>query len=173
MNLTIPQLTTLGNHIRANTDVNGNLGNIGAIIDAYNADSSFFVWRENVPAGELGEVFDLSNVGNLTSANIERLTGAFAIVNSNGGEFHGSREDHRAFFEDVFSGAAGNETRPAVLSAWQRLATLAESLFATGTGTECTELNSDGTPSTGSPGDLVVEGQVDLSNIDQALELTA
>jgi len=177
MTLTTEQLRTLVNHIRANADA-GIIaalaaGNQGAMREWYNDNSTFWVWRDDVPSGEVGNAIDLTNVGDLTTAESNRLQVSFMMVNSNGGAFHGNRPDHRGMFEDIFSGTAGSETRANLLPLWQRTCNNAESVFATGTGTECTALNSNGTPNTGSPGELVYVGSVTTRNIDDALELTA
>lgn len=66
---------------------------------------------------------------------------------------------NRAFFDDVFSGAGGTNTRAALLVLWKRLATRIEKLFATGTG-------SDAVPAT-----LVFEGEVSVQDIIEARNL--
>jgi hypothetical protein len=63
---------------------------------------------------------------------------------------------NRAFFDDVFSGAGGTNTRAALLALWKRLATRGEKLYATGTG-------SDASPAT-----LVVEGAISARDVEEA-----
>jgi hypothetical protein len=173
------QLTTLGNHIRANSDVAALLssGNLGGIRDHYNGAASpgFWVWENAVPAGAVGDAISLKDLGNLIAANAERLQAAFTLVGVNSGNFHATDPDTRAFFADMFSGAAGTTTRPKLLAVWQRQATVAEKVFATGTGTEATGEIDDGTglPAGGDPATLVWEGAVSTGQVDLALELTA
>jgi hypothetical protein len=175
MTLTPAQLTTFKADIEANTDpviVQALLdGAVGVIASWYNEGSTFWVWRPDVSAAEIGSAVNLKDLGNIISANSERITTAFTLVNSNGGQFHGDRTDHRAFFADMFSGANGATTRPIIRDAWQRLATEIEKLFATGTGTQATGEIDDGTgvPAAGDPGELVFEGVINTNDVIAAL----
>jgi hypothetical protein len=47
-----------------------------------------------------------------------------------------SLADRRQFFDDIFSGAGGVNTRANLLALWKELATRAQKLFSTGTGTD-------------------------------------
>jgi hypothetical protein len=62
----------------------------------------------------------------------------------------------RAFFDDIFSGAGGTNTRAALLVLWKRLASRVEQLFATGTG-------SDAVPAT-----LGFEGPISVNDVEAA-----
>ncbi len=47
-----------------------------------------------------------------------------------------SLADRRQCFDDIFSGAGGATTRANLLALWKRLATFAQKLFSTGTGSD-------------------------------------
>lgn len=117
------------------------------------ASPSFTVWKTSVQAAEVGEAFNSSEVAGLTTANTNRLQ---VMVQYSGGSFDPSRTDTRAGFDSVFSGAGGVNTRAALLILWKRLATTFEKLFATGTGSDA------------SPANLVLEGNVSYSDVEQA-----
>ena len=158
MALTPAQLTTLKAEILADPvlaaqpmDGNGH----AVIADAMNAlaTPTFTVWKSKVTTQEVGEAFNSSEVGGLTTANTNRLVVMEAY---SGGTFNPSRADTRAGFDSVFSGAGGVLTRAALLALYKRTARRIEKLFATGTG-------SDAVPAT-----LVFEGAVNNSDIDAA-----
>jgi hypothetical protein len=121
------------------------------------ASPGFTVWKSSVPLGTVGQTFVASELLSRTALENDRL-GTFANWNPEG--VNPSRADHRAFFDGVFSAAGGAGTRAALLALWKRPATRAEKLFATGTGSD------------GSPAVLVVEGVLDFSDIDAALNLS-
>jgi hypothetical protein len=64
-----------------------------------------------------------------------------------------SLPDCRQFFDDIFSGAGGTNTRANLLALWKRLATRAEKLYATGTGSDP------------SPAVMVVEGAISYQDV--------
>jgi len=158
MTLTTAQKTTLAADIRANTDpdvvaalaVRGDAD----IAMLYNLPSAFAVYQSSVSLKQIGESLDYSNVADLTSANNERLN-VFRAYNDESADPR--RVDIRAFFDDVFSGAQGTETRANLALLWQRIATIAEEIFATGAGTQ------------GNPGALVFEGQLSANDVGEAL----
>lgn len=104
-----------------------------AIAAIYNtvASPDFTVWKTNVPIGDIGKKFDNTELAGLTSLNHTRLQ-TLAIFLSAG--VNPSVAGNRAFFDDIFSGAGGTNTRAALLTLWKRLATRLEKLLATGTG---------------------------------------
>lgn len=128
-----------------------------AIAQAYNALASpaFTVWKTNVTRNEVGKAFVASALAAITAGNNDKLNN-FAAWNE---VVNPSRADQRAFFDDVFSVAAGASTRAALLVLWKRSATRLEKLFATGTG-------SDASPAT-----MVVEGSIPYQDVEMARAL--
>jgi hypothetical protein len=169
--LTNSQLQTLKSDIAAKTQagqplagLNPNNADHAFAIAAYynaNASPSFWVWKNSISSEKTGMVVDLSEVGGLTTANSNRLQVSFIM---RPGGFTPSNQSDRALFGSVFSSAGGALTRAAILAAWQRLTTRGERLFSTGTGTQATVLNIDGTV-TGSPGSLVFEGSITHNDV--------
>ena len=116
---------------------------------------AFVVWKSNVPKNEVGKAFVASALAAITAGNNDKLSN-FAAWNET---VNPSRLDQRAFFDDVFSVAAGASTRASLLALWKRNATLLEKIFATGTGTD------------GSPATMVVEETISYQTVDQARSL--
>lgn len=108
-----------------------------AIAAIYNAVASpdFYIWRTSVPVVEIMQNgFDWTRVDNLTvgKARIWEFMTSAGILNP-------SQPNVRAGFEACFSVEAGDQsTRQAIYNHCQRLATRAEKLFSTGTGTAAT-----------------------------------
>ena len=113
---------------------------------------AFIVWKTNVPRNEVGKAFVASALAAITAGNNDKLAN-FAAWNES---VNPSRADQRAFFDDVFSVAAGASTRAALLALWKRSANHVEKLFATGTG-------SDASPAT-----MVVEGSISYQEVQEA-----
>lgn len=128
-----------------------------AIAEALNLPASpeFTVWKSSVPKNQVGKTFVASALAAITSGNNDKLAN-FAAWNEIVEPY---RADQRAFFDDVFSVAAGASTRAALLALWKRLANRYEKLYATGTG-------SDASPAT-----LVLEGSCDYSDVYAARAL--
>lgn len=163
MNLTTAQLQTMKSDILANPDLNGKPNTpdgAQAIADLYNLNSApaFTVWKTNVGITEVGDKFNGAELAGLTTANQTRLQ-TIAMYSAAG--VNPSLPDRRQFFDDVFSGAGGNITRPALLALWKRLAWRGEKLYATGTG-------SDAVPATLS---LTAFGAVSMQNVQDARAL--
>lgn len=137
-------------------------------VDALNAAAAtdFWAWKGKLSLEETGMAIVMSEVGGLTTANSTRLQVSFQV---RPGGFTPSNQNDRSLFGTVFSAAGGQLTRAALLTKWQRLATVAEKLLASGTGTQATALNTDGTV-TGSPGlfGTNAEGAVTLQNVIDA-----
>lgn len=120
------------------------------------ATPSFTVWKTNVSINAVGKAFNGTELAGLTTGNQTRLQ-TLALYLASGVD--PSNAGNRAFFDDVFSGAGGTNTRAALLALWKRFATSFEKIYATGTG-------SDASPAT-----LVVEGAVTASEVQAAREL--
>jgi len=129
-----------------------------AIARAYNANASpdFTVWKTNVTINEVGKKFNGTELAGLTTGNQTRLQ---TLAQYLAGGVNPSLPDNRAFFDDVFSGAGGTNTRANLLALWKRLATRAEKLFATGTG------------SNASPATMTWEGAISYQDVTAARNL--
>lgn len=159
--LTTAQLQTLKTHINADPALSSQpLTSAGAqaIADVMNlaASPNFTVWKTSVTITAIGDKFNGTELAGLSSLNQTRLQ---TIAQYSPMGVNPSLADRRAFFDDVFSGAGGVNTRAALLALWKRLATRGEKLYATGTG-------SDPSPAT-----LVVEGKITSEHVQQAREL--
>lgn len=152
------QLQTLVAAIRASTDpvviAARTARNDAKLAEIYNAASSKIVWKTRVPNDDIGDAMNGTEVAGLSSLNMQR---AQMLANYSSGWQNPSRADRRAAFDQIFSGAGGATTRAALAVLWRRPASLAESLFITGTGTDA------------SPATLGWEGPVQVSEISRAL----
>lgn len=159
MPLTTAQKTTLKAYIQADpvmsalpSDDASAHQTIANLLNA-TANPTFTVWKTNVPITEVGRSFNGTELAGLTTGNQTRLQ-TIAVYLKDG--VNPSIASNRAFFDDVFSGAGGTNTRAALLILWKRPARLIEKIFATGTG-------SDAVPAT-----LTYEGEVTLFDVDAA-----
>jgi len=156
--MTPAQLLTLKNDIAADSTMSAQPNNSDGAIEIsrlynLNASPNFTVWKTNVPLNEVGKKFNGTELAGLSTANNTRLqTIALFLV----GGVNPSLADNRQFFDDVFSGAGGTNTRANLLALWKRLATRGEKLFATGTGSDP------------APGTLVVEGDITAADVTAA-----
>lgn len=161
MALSPAQLQTLKTSVLADPVLaakpNNDDGN-AAVAAAYNlaAVPDFWVYKTSVPLADIGDAIVSTELAGLTQVNLTRLQ---AIATYGPAGINASKSDRRAAFDDIFSGAGGTATRPALAVLWRRLATRAEKLFATGTG------------STGSPATLVFEGAVSAQDVNTARNL--
>ena len=155
--MTDAQLQTLAASIRSSADAQiiaaRNARNDFLLMQLYNAPSTKVVWRSSVRTNEVGKAFVATSLAAITSGNNDKLA-CFAAWNE---YVEPSRPDQRQFFEDIFSVAAGATTRAALNALWRRFATLAESLFAVGTGTDAT------------PANLGWEGTLSVNDVSDAL----
>jgi hypothetical protein len=105
------------------------------IAKAYNlqATPNFTLWKKVVTIVEVGTAMQSTAVAGLTTANTSRLQ---VMAMYSGGVFNPSLTDTRAAFDDVFSVAAGAQTRANLLALYKRFATRIEKLFAVGTGSD-------------------------------------
>lgn len=159
--LTTAQLQALKAAIQADPALSSQpMTSAGAlfIADTFNAQASpaFTVWKTSVTNEAIGDAMNGTEIAGLSSLGMQRLQ---VLAAYSGGTQNPSRADRRAAFDAVFSGAGGNITRPALAALWRRLATRAEKLFATGTG-------SDASPAT-----LVFEGTLSSETVQAAREL--
>lgn len=149
--LTDAQMVTLRAAIEADPTLNAipNTYPAGAeqLAAALNATASpaFIVWKSNVTIGDVGRTFNATELAGLTALNHTRLQ-TLAIYMSSG--VNPSNAPVRAFFDDIFSGTGGVNTRAALLALWKRSARRIERIFATGTGTDA------------APATLVFEGTI-------------
>lgn len=135
--LTPAQKTALAAHIAASPDLNVIPNTYDGAFEVARlmglpAAPAFTVWKSSVPKSEVGKAFIASALAAITSGNNDKLAN-FAAWNETVEPW---RADQRAFFDDVFSVAAGASTRAALLALWKRGANRAEKLFATGTGSD-------------------------------------
>ena len=159
MALTPAQQATLKTSIQADPAFNSlpqNSDGAYAIALAYDlpATPNWTVWKSNVTINEVGKKFNGAELAGLTTGNQTRLQ---TIAQYMAGGVNPSLLDNRQFFDDVFSGAGGTNTRAALLILWKRLANRSEKLFSTGTG-------SDAAPAT-----MTVEGTLSYSDVQQAM----
>lgn len=137
MALTPAQNTTIRNWVLADPVLSllpANSDSASTIAAALNTTASpaFTVWKTEVSRNEVGKAFVATALSSITTGNNDKLNN-FAAWNET---INPSRADQRQFFDDVFSVAAGASTRAALLVLWKRLATVAEKLLATGTGSD-------------------------------------
>lgn len=169
--LTPAQLATLKTNISADGALNALPNTPDAAVqisDAYNAAASpdFWVWRTRVHKSEYtnqtsvdGTTFSYVGTGFITRSVGER--DAWREMFDSHGYINPALPQVRQAFTDIFSGgtapAPANRTHLSTTS--RRKATRLERVFATGTG------------STGSPGVLVVEGEIGYEEIQAARSL--
>jgi hypothetical protein len=145
MALTPAQLTALKNHITASSDLNsqptGSDGNaeIARLMNLA-ASPAFTIWRKSVSITEVGDAINATELAGLSSLNSTRLQ---TLVALSAAGINPSLSNRRQFFDDIFSGAGGVNTRAALLVLWKRLATRAQKLFSTGTGSDASPATTD------------------------------
>jgi hypothetical protein len=140
MALTTAQLQALKASIDADPALSAQPNNSdghAAVAAAYNlpASPAWTIWRKAVPLSEIARALNGTELAGLTSLNHTRLQTVITLTNAAGGA-DPSDADNRAFFDDIFSGAGGVNTRAALLILWKKLATRAQKLFSTGTGSD-------------------------------------
>ena len=174
MALSDAQLTTLGNHIRANTAVNGNLGSLGTIRDWYNGTASpdFWIFRSDVTNMEVKDALDWTEHLTLSAVELE----VFRSLTEGGG-FNATKVNIRDGLAEIFAGPQQVNTRTALLNLASKQATEYEKVFAvdaTGTtaGGDGSGQNSATVPGVDGDGNDIL-GSVSTSVIDRALEITA
>ena len=169
-NLTFPDLTILGNAIRAETDpviveyMSHEIPFYHDIADWYNEAGTVIVWKTYLEESVI-----------VSETSAENTTWDWtAYINTNVAEkmaweriFNGtfsidpSLENIRLGIADIFSGPQGADQRQHLLAVAKRPASKVEELFTTGTGTTAT------------PEQLVFEGDVSWREVRKALDLAA
>lgn len=140
MSLTAAQNATLKAAINANPTLsaypNTPTGNTDMCSQQLNLDKvpDYIVWRTDVTIIETAESFDGTEWGDMTSANIDRLS----CVAIHLPQYSAARDDIREMYNDIWSGAGGTITRGNLLVLWKRKALWGEQILATGTGTTAT-----------------------------------
>lgn len=159
MPLTSAQKTALKAHIAASNDLNilpnntdGNV-EVTRLLNLPQAAPNNVAWKNLVAIGEVGRTFNASELAGLTSLNTQRLQNLAAWLADG---VNPSIASVRQFFDDVFSGAGGANTRTALLALWKRTMSRVEKVFATGTG-------SDASPAT-----LPFEGPISVNDVEDA-----
>jgi len=154
--LTADQRALLAADICASTDPEVEdalaIRNDTRLAELYNDASLFVVWRTTVPVEEYRDALVWTEVDSLTAGKAriwEWITGQMTLP------LEPSKAEVRQGLADVWS--VSSATRPALIAIAKRFATVCESLFATGTGTDAT------------PGTLTFEGAVTIQDIGQAL----
>lgn len=178
MALTQSQKLTLRTHVQANTTVlpfSGGDAQIAAVFagpslgagdaaliaehyNALGAAGTHTAWKSLVPIGDIGRAINAAELGGLSTLNNTRIQTLCVLLQ---GGVSPALASQRAFWDDVFSGAGGVNTRAALLALWKRLMRNVEKVFATGTG-------SDASPAT-----LTFEGTVDANDIQDIHGLPA
>ena len=162
--LTPAQLTTLKAAILAETNAElveyRQQGAVGAMADWYNQPTApgFIVWRTSVAQDEIMQNgFDWTRVDNLSVGKARVWEWMFDNGNKS---FNPSKPNVRAGVDQVWVGTAADlAVRAAVYVHCKRPATRGEALYATGTGTTAT------------PGLLVLEANITIDDIVQAINL--
>jgi len=154
--ITDAQLTTLANHIRANTDPDVvaalAIRNDTEIARLYNLDSSTYVWRSSVPVDEYRNAIVWSELKTITSGESrvwDNLTSYLTLP------INAALANTRAALGEVF--APNTTSRENLLAVVKRIASVYESVFSVGTGSEA------------DPAVAEVEGQVNVKTIGVAL----
>lgn len=155
--LTSAQLTTLAAALRADTDPDVAaavaIGNATYLVSAYNALSTYIVWRSVVTPDQARIAIvsgsQLAQLDNLTVGKRDALLYAFAA------DVATSNQATREAIIDLCG--TQNVLKAALTAAMKRAATKAERIFATGTGTDA------------APGTLGWEGQITIEDVGVAL----
>jgi hypothetical protein len=150
MELTTAQRATLKTAIEAEPSLATALaqGNDVAVADWCNETTTFVVWRTAVPTEEIQDATNWTEFIGRSQGERD----AYRILVDRD-RVNPSLATIRQAFNDIFSGATGAISRPAIRTAFQRTATRAEQLLATGTGTTAT------------PAQLRAEGSVTSSDV--------
>ena len=118
------------------------------------AAPTFSVWRTSVALSEVAGNVDGVELVGLTAIKLAAYQSLLLA-----GSVNPSNARLRAGFDQVFSAAGGNTTRPLLLALWKRVATAGEKIFAVGAG-------SDASPAT-----LVIEGIISRLDVVEARAL--
>jgi hypothetical protein len=166
MALTQAQLATLKAAILADPvlaakpmNSDGNF-DIAVILNSQLATPDFFVWRPSVSVGEImGNNFDWTRVDNMTvgESRIWEYMTQLGVIDP-------SKPNIRAGINEAYKGTAQDDAmRLAIFGHCQKLATRAQKLFATGTGTTTTDAGTG-------PATMAVES-INASDVEAARNL--
>lgn len=137
MELTTAQKATLKTAIQADPAANALYvdGNLGGLADYLNqlASPAVTFWKTRVSIEQVGDNINAAELAGLSTLNSTRLQTLVALSPAG---VNPSVPNRRAFFDDIFSGAGGVNTRAALLALWKRQATRFENVFKVGTGTD-------------------------------------
>jgi hypothetical protein len=155
--MTPEQYQTLANHIRANTNqaivAALEIRNDVLMAELYNASSTFVVWRSSLTPEQVRDAITngdgLAQLDNLTVGKRDSLLWVFS----------GNTNPSNATQRSAIEGLCGtqNALKAAILAAQKRVATKAEQVFSTGTGSDA------------NPGVLEWEGILSHPDISMAL----
>ena len=158
--LTTAQQTTLRNYVVNNSTLNAipHTSDGGVVVAAAlnTPTASYYVTRSSVQTSQVGTNVLYTAIGALSTNNLTQLQ-VFVQLNP---QVFVPTADVQAFFATTFTGTlagGGAQTRANMVMICQRLATLAESLLATGSGT------------TGSPSILGWEGSLSWQDVMSAM----
>lgn len=159
MPLTSAQLVTLKASIDADAELAAlplNDDSAFYIASVYNelAAPAFIVWRTNIPSGEFRKAVTWTEYIGRSQGERD----AFVLM-TGGSTLSAADPNVRQGLSDVFSGPSGATTRATLIALAKRSATVAEKLFATGTG-------SDATPAT-----MAFEGSLSYVDVRAARSL--
>lgn len=137
-------------------------GDDNTVIQYYNGPASpaYVVYKGKdapVPVNQIGENIHATELLGLTSGKLQALQALCGDLS--GGFIDPSVKDRRDAFDQIFSAAGGQVTRPRLQALWPRNATVAEKLFATGTG------------NTSDPGTMAYGGALTIEEVSKAREV--
>lgn len=165
MQLTTAQLDTLKTWLTANA--NGlNDEQAAAALNASAAGPNNVAWKSLVPLAAVAPNLNGTELAGLTTANHTRLQTVVTLFSAAGG-VNPSDADMRAFFDDIFSGAGGTNTRANLLALWKRTATVGEKIFWSGTGSDASPATL-GTFAVSNGITTYNEGLITTDNVSQA-----
>lgn len=154
--LTLAQLVTLRADIDANFAEQAAANDLAAIVTAYNAEAvpAYTVWKTSLDPEMYRDAITWTELTARTAGERDM----FAFFTGGGTmPISCAKLTARQAIQDTFSGAAGVNTRTALIALCKRTVTRGERLFATGTGTN------------GTPGLLGAEGPITMDDIIAAL----
>ncbi len=160
------ELIKLGEAIRASDDPdivqaldNGDTGAIARRANEPN-DPIYVIYRNAIAANEIRVAIDSQDVVDITDGDRGACVDLLDIRRDTG--FSGANPRDRSAWADIFSTAAGTNSREAIEGLWPKIATLAEQIYSLATGTG--EISDPDTTSW--------QGIVSSNDVSQALRLT-
>jgi hypothetical protein len=153
MALTAAQRTAIKADILSTKAGYWNSNQLNALAELYNVTAApdYIVWKTSVTASQMHTAYVWTELDNLSQAKFNQLT-----LMLSEGSVNPSLVNIRQGFSDIFTTNCPN-TRTALIALSKRKATVAEKMFATGTG-------SDPSPAT-----LSFEGTITAQDIVEAM----